>query len=157
MPMSWDQRHIRKAEQKRLQQWGIAEGNCTMSFVPAHDGWQLAVSGYSSQPTKGLPVLLCHGMGANRLTFDLDADISLARYLAAQGYDVYTVDLRAHGKSEKPSWTGRRKWNWGFNDYVYQDLPAVIDFILAETGQKQLNFVGHSMGGHPVVLPGGAR
>lgn len=37
-------------------------------------------------------------------------------------------------------------WNFSFNEIGLYDLPAIIDYILNETGEKKLNYIGHSQG-----------
>jgi hypothetical protein len=53
-------------------------------FVTTSDGWRLALSRYPRHgvPRTRCPVLLCHGLGANRFTFDLGRPPSLAVSLA---------------------------------------------------------------------------
>lgn len=142
--------HARRSELKRLQHWQIKESSCDVVFTTTEDGWELAISHYAppaDSPAVGLPVLLCHGLGSNRLAFDIDPQYSLARGLAEQGFDVYAIDLRGHGLSEKPAQRSRKSWGWGFNTYCDQDIPAAIDAVLKISGKKKLHFIGHSMGG----------
>lgn len=143
-------KHVRPAERRRLRQWRIREALQDVSFVRAPDGWELAISHYGDPAVPAScrhPVLLCHGLGANRLSFDIDPRRSLAAWLVTQGFDVHAVDLRGHGLSEKPNRRSRRRWGWGFNDYLEQDIPTAIDAVLKRTGATQLHFVGHSKGG----------
>lgn len=144
-------RFSRTSERARLQQWGIDETAARVFFTTTADGWQLAISHYrdtaKNPATRHHPVLLCHGLGANRLLFDIDRQHSFAAWLVAQGYDVYAVDLRSHGLSEKPQASGNKDWNWGFNAYCDFDIPAAIDAVLTASGAEALHFVGHSMGG----------
>jgi len=35
-------------------------------------------------------------------------------------------------------------WNWSWDDLVANDLPAMVDFVNTQTGQKP-HYVGHSM------------
>lgn len=142
-------RFVRPREMTRLQQWAVRETAVDVSFVTTPDGWQLAVSHYRSAAhgpaTRRHPVLLCHGLGANRLTFDADPRYSLAAWLVAQGFDVYAVELRGHGLSEKPG--GGKRWGWGIAEYAEIDLPAVFAHVLELTQKEALHYVGHSMGG----------
>lgn len=143
-------RHARPVEQRRLQRWQVEESLHDVMFVEAADGWELGISCYRADEvasTRRFPVLLCHGLGANRLTFDIDPHYSLARWLVEQGFDVYAVDLRGHGLSEKPGQHPARRWGWGFNAYCELDIPAAINAVLARSGANQLHFIGHSMGG----------
>lgn len=35
-------------------------------------------------------------------------------------------------------------WNWSWDDLVVNDLPAMVDFVNTQTGQKP-HYIGHSM------------
>lgn len=144
-------RFSRQSELARLQKWNIAETSERVFFATTPDGWQLAISHYRDNrlnpATRRYPVLLCHGLGANRLVFDIDRQHSFSAWLLGQGYDVYAVDLRSHGLSEKPGMESGKQWGWGFNEYCDFDIPTVIDAVLTEAGADALHFVGHSMGG----------
>lgn len=147
--IAWDT-YVSSAEKKRMQKWQITELSQAVHFVKTADNWNIAISAYTKpeQVNKPYPVLLCHGLGSNRLAYNLDKTHSLGLFLAEQGYDVYAVDLRGHGLSEKPGVGGSdKKWNWGFNDYAYEDLPAVMEKVQQLSGKPKLHFIGHSMGG----------
>lgn len=97
-----------------------------------------------------LPIVLCHGFGANRFNLDFDDQYSFARYLRGRGYDVFVLELRG---------TGRGKRDQSFDQHVRYDVPAAIRQVLAVTGAEKVNWVGHSMGGMLMyaALPGVAR
>ena len=123
-------------------------------FVPNGDGWNIALFRYLPE-TKlhETPIILCHGVAANRFTFDLGDEQSLARYLKAHGYEVWSVDMRGRGHSQP---TGK-KWNnknklYVIDDFIQRDAPAAISYIQKESGSSQVFWVGHSMGG--IILYG---
>jgi len=139
--------HVRRGERARLERWGAADAATETTFVTTADGWALAVSRYRPAETSGRrPVVLCHGLGANRLAFDTDPRFSLAVWLAERGWDVHSVELRGHGLSEKPVRPAKH-WDWDFNTYCDIDLPAALDAVLELTEREQVHLVGHSMGG----------
>jgi pimeloyl-ACP methyl ester carboxylesterase len=112
------------------------------------DGWHLALHRYRPRaegPGRG-PVILCHGLLANRANVDLDERRSLARALAAHGLDARVLELRGAGFSRDPK-GHRGLGRITFDDYVQRDLPAAIEAVCKETGQAQVQWVGHSMGG----------
>lgn len=117
-------------------------------YVRASDGWRLAAHRYCEGKPTGLPVILCHGMSANRYPFDIKGAPSLARYLKARGWDVWVVELRGSGMSDRPSFlTADVPYTWTFEDHLRKDLPAFISYVLERTGSPAVHWIGHSMGG----------
>ena len=88
------------------------------------------------------PVLLVHGFGQNRYTWHLPAR-SFSNYLARDGFDVFNLDLRGHGRSRHYG-SGRSR---GVEDYVREDLPAAVEEVQALSGGRKVWVVGHSLGG----------
>ena len=113
------------------------------------DGWRIAIHRYapSGPIARRHPVLLCHGLGANHIAFDVHPDVSLARHLASRGYLTLAIDLRGHGHSERPSRTGSRRFGWAFDEYLLHDVPAAIAYARRVTGADAVHWIGHSMGG----------
>lgn len=89
------------------------------------------------------PVILVHGFGQNRYAWHMP-ERSFANYLADQGFDVFIVDLRGHGRSAA---LGAPRASQGVDDYIRGDLPAVIDHVLELSGFSKTFLVGHSLGG----------
>ena len=91
------------------------------------------------------PVILLHGLGANRYNLDFSPapEHSLAEAYSRAGFDAWVLELRGAGASAPPP--GRRDWT--FEDYLEQDLPAAIELVLHHSGAQQVHWVGHSMGG----------
>jgi pimeloyl-ACP methyl ester carboxylesterase len=118
-------------------------------FATTADGWRIAVFRYRpAVPPRGDPVLLCHGIAANRLSLDLTDERSVARALAAAGRDTWLVELRGRGLSSRPRLFQKKySSDWSFDEYVEQDLPAAIDAVLGATARERLHLVGHSIGG----------
>ncbi|MBI3722829.1 alpha/beta fold hydrolase [bacterium] len=119
------------------------------------DGHRIALWRYENKGRRA-PVLLVHGLGSNR--YDLDAPIdsySLARFLHADGFDVWVIELRGAGASNHKL----RKHLLGFtiDDYIFHDLPAALRLIEDETGEDQVHWAGHSLGGqlaYPIMAAG---
>ncbi|MBM7118535.1 alpha/beta fold hydrolase [Archangium primigenium] len=111
------------------------------------DGWELTVYfRRAAQRRYEEPVLLCHGLAANRYTFDFEPPYSLSHALAEAGFDCFIVEWRGIGGSRPPP-RGRRWPDVTVDDIVAQDGPALIDLALARTGARRAFWVGHSLGG----------
>ncbi len=111
------------------------------------DGWELAVH-VRRAPVRRYkePVLLCHGLAANRFTFDFEPPYSVAHYLAEAGFDCFSVEWRGTGHSRRPP-PGRRYTDFTIDDHILQDGPALLDLALKETGARRAFWLGHSLGG----------
>lgn len=92
------------------------------------------------------PVILCHGLGANRYNLDFPGH-SLADHLREAGFDVWVAELRGAGPKPKPRIFGRPDWRFDFDDLVAQDVPALIARVKEETKAPDVLWCGHSMGG----------
>ncbi len=160
---------------------GAAAGAARGEAVPftTKDGWTLVAHHY--RPTRApkpgaMPVILCHGLTYNASFWDLDPAVSFASYLASQGYDVWSIDLRGSGMSQKWVWkldeapdmlvgsairklsngklaptgyaTADPKFaNWSLDHHIVYDVPAAVRFVRKQTGAPEVAWVGHSMGG----------
>ncbi len=93
----------------------------------------------AAEPARGA-VVLQHGLGSKSLALDYPGR-SLALYLSKAGFDCYLPELRGAGRSQRPPGP------WGIDDYLEQDLPAIIEAVRGDSGQERLHWIGHSMGG----------
>ena len=115
--------------------------------VRCADGWELAVHARRATERRfAEPVLLCHGLAANRYTFDFEPPYSLAHALAEAGFDCFTVEWRGTGRSRTPP-RGRAGTDFTVDDHVRHDGPALLDWALRQTGAPRAFWVGHSLGG----------
>lgn len=87
-------------------------------------------------------VLLVHGFAQNRYTWH-SGSRSFSAYLAAEGWDVFTVDLRGHGRSRYYNEEHSRS----IDDYIQDDMPSFAREAQRLSGHEQLFIIGHSMGG----------
>jgi pimeloyl-ACP methyl ester carboxylesterase len=117
-------------------------------FTRTDDGVTVAVCRYRpAGPLAGaLPVLLVPGIGANHLNFDLSDDTSLARHLAAGGFDAWVVELRGRGYSSRPRLFSDLHYDWSFDEYAERDVPAAAATCARVTGAHSLHLVGFSTG-----------
>lgn len=118
-------------------------------FFRAVDGWKLSIHHYRPEgKVRGLPVILCHGMGSNRYAFDSPGAPSLALFLRNRGRDVWVAELRGSGMSDRPGLLfSDVPYSWGFDDHLDRDLPPIISRVLELTGAPAAHWIGHSMGG----------
>src|SRR5688572_853176 len=112
-------------------------------------GHHIALYHYPAENRRFMePLLLCHGLGANRFNMDFTDDgrgsdrLSLARALQRAGFDTWQVELRGRGRAQVPKGADRSA-----DDEISQDLPVAIETVLDLTGAERLFWVGHSWGG----------
>jgi pimeloyl-ACP methyl ester carboxylesterase len=77
------------------------------------------------------PVLLIHGIGCDHTTFAPQFE-----HFARRGHRVVAVDLRGHGKSDKPH-----------HSYTMQLFADDLAWMCAQLGLEKPVVIGHSMGG----------
>ncbi|KAF3651116.1 Triacylglycerol lipase 2 [Capsicum annuum] len=73
---------------------------------------------------------------------------SPAMILADNGFDVWISNIRGTRYSRRHVSLDPNSadyWNWTWDDLVVHDLPALIDLVFKQTGQK-IHYIGHSMG-----------
>jgi pimeloyl-ACP methyl ester carboxylesterase len=89
------------------------------------------VLAYEDVPGRGPVVVLVHGVGSSRATWD-----TVLPRLAAHGLHVLAVDLPGHGGSTK-----------GRGDYSLGSLASSLRDLLDHLGYDRCVLVGHSLGG----------
>jgi dipeptidyl aminopeptidase/acylaminoacyl peptidase len=101
--------------------------------LAAADG--VTLSGWWRPPEDGAAVVLAHGWGANR-----EQMLPQALALAAGGFGVLLLDLRAHGMS------GGRLSGWG--DAERLDVAAAVDFVASQPTVRPgaVGAIGFSIG-----------
>jgi pimeloyl-ACP methyl ester carboxylesterase len=110
------------------------------------DGWSLTLGRRIPRGEPRLPpVLLCHGLAANRGNLDFGLDrYSVSLFLAEGGFDCFALDLRGHGGSSRARPDAPRRWT--FDTYLAQDIPTALDEVAKATGSPRVLWVGHSQG-----------
>jgi long-chain acyl-CoA synthetase len=85
-------------------------------------------------------VILVHGLGGHSGVFE-----NVVEYLVPQGYEVYALDLRGHGRS--PGQRGH------INAWIEfrEDLRAFLQHVRAERSHCPIILWGHSLGGTIVL------
>ncbi|XP_058794701.1 lipase 3-like isoform X2 [Phymastichus coffea] len=123
--------------------------------VETEDGYLLTVHripGNETDNTNGKPVaFLQHGiLGSSADWVILGPNQSLAYLLCDAGYDVWLGNSRGNTYSKAHvnfTSSDSKFWEFSWHEMGTHDLPATIDHILNVTGQKKLNYIGHSQGG----------
>ncbi len=114
-----------------------------LKFIDTGDGWRLALR---HTPAEGRPkrvVLIVPGYGMNSFIFGFHPrGLSLEAYLASRGLDVFSVDLRAQGKTERTGGSLR----YGLAELATTDLGTAIKGTLASSGADTIDIVGCSLG-----------
>ncbi|CAO1318168.1 unnamed protein product [Diamesa serratosioi] len=124
-------------------------------YVNTPDGYILKVfripGSVSSPPAQNKRVVfLQHGLLCSSADWVvLGKGKALAYLLADAGYDVWLGNARGNTNSRKHQYLSPNHkdfWNFSWHEIGQIDLPAMIDFVLLNTGEKDLHYVGHSQG-----------
>lgn len=95
-------------------------------------------------------VFLQHGLLDASSTWVINsAAQSLGFLLADAGFDVWLGNVRGNTYSKRHSKLledDQQFWAWSWDQMAKYDLPAMLKFALATTGQPDLSYVGHSQG-----------
>jgi pimeloyl-ACP methyl ester carboxylesterase len=141
-------------------------------YTQTEDGITLALRRYQPKQLSAdkNPVILCHGFSYNLLFWDLHEKVSLPRYLAQKGYDVWSLSLRGSSPSSQPINSSLRRLtrfnlqpetlkslqkgvreiqmqDWSVDDHIRYDVPAALRFVCEQTKTRKAHWIGHSMGG----------
>ncbi|CAG9826766.1 unnamed protein product [Diabrotica balteata] len=127
-------------------------------WVKTEDGYVLRMqrllggqNGRHANTTDKPAVLLMHGLLSSAMDFvNYGPNKSIALMLADEGYDVWlgnnrgTTWSRMH-ETLNPD-TDVEYYDYSFDTCGYYDLPAKIDYIVNNTGQEKIFYIGHSQG-----------
>lgn len=130
---------------------------CEEHKVITNDGYILGLfripypRNASNSTSPGKPVLVQHGLLDSAATWIMNfPQQSLGFLLADAGYDVWLGNVRgntysrAHTKYNPD--TDEAFWDFSWDDMARDDLPSMINYILATTKQTKIAYVGHSQG-----------
>eukprot|EP00899_Mesostigma_viride_P015217 jgi/Mesvir1/23697/Mv18649-RA.1 len=206
IPANWTAQHLERLAPKRKCSTHAFPTKCRVDnipvlvqgselhFAPTVDEWRLSLRRYMPSDFKDRsamhaprnhPVLLLPGLGSNVHTYDLapgtpdEQKLSLARHLAALGFDTWVCEVRGNGLSHRardsPEVIKRLEttedadavsealthppYDWDFDNYLQQDVAAMVSYILGVCRPKdeRLLAVGHSLGGIMLYAQAGTR
>ncbi|XP_063616949.1 uncharacterized protein LOC134790100 isoform X2 [Cydia splendana] len=100
------------------------------------------------------PVLLVHGLFQSSDRFLQQRDNqSLAFKLQDFGYDVWLANFRGNKYGRRHTSFGAETkdkaifFNYSYEEIAVQDIAATVDFILDNTKQEKIHYIGYSLGG----------
>lgn len=126
--------------------------------VITDDGYILEVHRIPGSPqsppaTGKRVVFLMHGLLDSSATWVImGPNNGFAYMLADLGYDVWMGNARGNTYSRNhvtyrpDGWRRRNFWDFSWHEIGVYDLPAMIDYVLAQTNQQKLQYAGHSQG-----------
>ncbi|KAE8749119.1 hypothetical protein FOCC_FOCC004288 [Frankliniella occidentalis] len=85
---------------------------------------------------------------------------ALAYLLADEGFDVWLLNVRGNTYSLNHTTLSTKEaafWDFSFHEHGTQDLPALIQYAMQETGQQEVQYVGFSMGTTTMFVMGAER
>lgn len=100
-------------------------------YTEVHAPGHPAVKLFAEETGRGRPIVLLHGLGASSYTFRKIVP-ALAR-----AHRVVAIDLKGHGRSDKPFDT----------NYSAHDQAVLIYWYLRQRRLRRVTLVGHSFGG----------
>ena len=128
-----------------LIEWETGEDE--RHVVRTEDGWNITLYRYRAQGNpREVPILCGHGLAGSRLIYDVHPKYSMARALAADGFDVWLMDMRGRNESW-PDGGADETLQWCFDDFVFQDIPAAAKKVQEVTGADGIGWLGTEMSG----------
>ena len=101
-----------------------------MHFLPVGDasGWSAALLRYRPEGSvmRKRPIVMVPGCASNGMTFDVDREVSLPRYLTDRGHEVCIIETRGVGYARR--WTRPRSDYMdriGVEDGAIMEVPAM--------------------------------
>jgi predicted alpha/beta hydrolase len=121
--------------------------------IRTEDG--VALRAVVDDPPQGVALrgtcVLAHALVARKTEFGRRDRAGLAQAYAARGWRTIAFDFRGHGESTLPSGIT----DWGYDDLVRLDFPAVVECARAHGDGLPVIVAGHSLGAHVALAAQG--
>lgn len=134
---------------------------CEKHFVTTEDGYVLGMQRLARPDSaRSCPVLIVHGLLSSADGWLVNPrNESLPFLLYDAGYDVWLGNSRGNKYSRAhisldPD-RDPRYWRFSFDEMGRYDVPAMLDHVIAVSGKRQVDYVGHSQGTVVMVANGG--
>lgn len=121
----------------------------TEEFLKSNgSGWHLSLRRTSDPDALVVerdPLLIIPGYGMNSFIFGFHpSGTSMEGYLASRGFEVWSVDLRAQGKSVRDGGSVR----YGLSELVLEDVASAVEGVLENTATRgqRVDLMGCSLG-----------
>jgi len=108
-------------------------------FIESSDSTKLFLRSWECAKPKAV-IAIVHGIGEHGFRYD-----NWAKMLVDNGFSVYTVDYRGHGRAE-----GKRGFVNSFDDLL-NDVDAYLKHVSNKHQSVPLVLYGHSLGGNIVI------
>lgn len=120
-------------------------------WVTTEDGFILNVHRLPQlNSTKSEVMFLMHGLVAASSMFVLYPEKrSAAFFFHSLGFEIWMGNARGNVFSRNHTSLNPDEaefWSYSWHEIGYYDLPAMIDYVLEQTGKTELYYIGHSQG-----------
>ncbi|ODM90296.1 Lipase 3 [Orchesella cincta] len=103
------------------------------------------------------PMIVFHGHWRTSADWVINQpkEDALGFVLSDRGYDVWLANERGNGYSMRhisltPS--DPKFWDFSIDEIGLYDVPAIIDYVLKQTGYKKLHYTAYSLGGAELLV-----
>ena len=113
-------------------------------IVPTTNGYSVSLKHFAPEHMNDRKkiILTIPGFFCRRSVMDKVSKEMSLRY----GYRVFSMDMRGRSRYTLPS-NPSEKYSWTMDDYIQDDFPAVLQWIVDNYPGHEIVVMGHSMGG----------